>query len=119
MKLHELINQGAKYGRLSFWERFEYIELGSMTEMNLTQYQIDSNQWEEFDINGPKCYCEALEDTGGYYEYKKKVLIAESLREDVKMVIDLEGKYRFCVTGEEIGFSDIIKYCPFCGRKLA
>lgn len=44
MKLHELINQGAKYGRLSFWEDFEYIKLCSMAEMDLTQYQIDSNQ---------------------------------------------------------------------------
>ena len=121
MKLHELINQGAKYGRLSFWERFEYIELGSMAEMNLTQCQIDSNQWEEFDINGPKCYCEAFEPVPDYLKdyYKKRVLIVNNPRECVTMVIKNSGEYTLCLTGEDEGHSAPIKFCPFCGRKLA
>lgn len=120
MKLLELINQGAKYGRLSFWERFEYIELGSMAEMNLTQYQIDSNQWEEFDINGPKCYCEAFESVPDYLKdyYKKRVLIIDNPRERVDMVLNHQGEYTLCLTGEDEGHSKPIKFCPFCGRKL-
>ena len=120
MKLHELINQGAKYGRLSFWERFEYIELGSMAEMNLTQYQIDSNQWEEFDINDPKCYCEAFESVPEYLKdyYTKRVLIIDNKRERVDMVQNTLGDYMLCLTGEDEGHSKPIKFCPFCGRKL-
>lgn len=120
MKLHELINQGAKFGRLSFWERFEYIKLDSMAEMNLTQYQIDSNQWEEFDITGPKCYCEAFESVPEYLKdyYKKHVLIINNPREKVDMVINQQGEYTLCLVGEDEGHSDPIKYCPFCGKKL-
>ena len=120
MKLHELINQGAKYGRLSFWERFEYIKLGSMVEMDLTQYQIDSDKWEEFDINGPKCYCEAFESVPDYLKdyYKKRVLIINNPRESVEMVLNHLGDYTLCLTGEDEGHSKPIKYCPFCGRKL-
>lgn len=120
MKLHELINQGAKYGRLSFWERFEYIELGLMSEMNLNQYQIDSNQWEEFDINGPKCYCEAFESVPDYLKdyYKKSVLIINNSREAVDIVLHNDGEYTLCLTGEDEGHSKPIKFCPFCGRKL-
>lgn len=121
MKLHELINQGAKYGRLSFWERFEYIKLGSsLDEMVLTQYQIDSNEWEEFDINGPRCYCEAFEPVPEYLKdyYKKHVLIIDNPRECVTMVIKNSGEYTLCLTGEDEGHSTPIKYCPFCGKKL-
>lgn len=121
MKIHELINQGAKYGRLSFWERFEYIKLGrSLDEMVLTQYEIDSDEWEDFDINGPQCYCQALEPVPDYLKdyYKKRVLIVDNEREGAYMVLNNEGEYTICVVGGDEGHSRPIKFCPFCGRKL-
>lgn len=121
MKIHELINQGAKWGRLSFWERFEYIKLGSsVDEMVLTQYEIDSDEWEEFDINGPQCYCEAFEPVPDYLKdyYKKRVLIVNNEREGAYMVLNNEGEYTICVVGGDEGHSRPIKFCPFCGKKL-
>lgn len=122
MKLQELINYGVKYGRLSFWERFEYIKLGrSLDEMVLTQYEIDSDEWEDFDINGPQCYCQAFEPVPDYLKdyYKKRVLIVNNPHERVDMVINNEGEYTICLVGEDEGQSRPIKFCPFCGRKLA
>lgn len=121
MKLQELINQGAKYGRMSFWERFEYIKLGpSVDEMVLTQYEIDSDEWEDFDICGPQCYCQAFEPVPDYLKdyYKKRVLIVNNEREGAYMVLNNEGEYTICVVGGDEGHSRPIKFCPFCGRKL-
>ena len=123
MKLHELINQGAQYGRQAHWERFKYIKLGTLAEMNLEQYQIDATDWEEFDINGPKCYCEAFESVPEHlkYYFKKRVSIIDNPheRERVDIVLNHLGEYMFCLASEDEGYSDPIKYCPFCGRKLA
>lgn len=121
MKLHELIAQGAKFGRQGHWPVDKFIKLGTMAEMNLEQYQIDATDWEEFDINSPKCYCEAFESVPEYLKdyYKKRVLVIDNPCERVDMVLNNMGEYTLCLVGEDEGHSKPIKFCPFCGRKLA
>lgn len=109
MKLHELINQGAKFGRQGHWPINKFIKLGTMAEMNLEQYQIDATDWEEHD---GKCICEHL-----HCGTDTEITINEEHYTSLSMGRCSNDTYYLCASGVGETYADIT-YCPFCGRKL-
>jgi hypothetical protein len=109
MKLHELINQGAKFGRQGHWPIGKFIKLGTMEEMNLEQYQIDATDWEEHD---GKCICERI-----HYNTYKEITIDHERYTCLSMGVS-NGTHYLLATGDDETYAEIT-YCPFCGKKLA
>lgn len=60
-------------------------------------------------------------DVCGYYETYKEgssdALIIKGKYEEVRIVY-YDGAYRLRMVGDYENYSDPIKYCPFCGKKL-
>lgn len=109
MKLHELINQGAQYGRQGHWPIGKCIKLGTMEEMNLEQYQIDATDWEECD---DRCICEHL-----HCGTDTEITIEHGHYTWLSMGRCSNGTYYLCAYGDDEVYTDIT-YCPFCGKKL-
>lgn len=109
MKLHELINQGAKFGRQGHWPIGKFIKLGTMEEMNLMQYQIDATDWEECD---DKCICEHLDFDG-----VKEITIDHGHYTWLSICRFSNGVHYLSATGDDEAYAEIT-YCPFCGKKL-
>lgn len=109
MKLHELIAQGAKFGRQGHWPVDKFIKLGTMAEMNLEQYQIDATDWEEHD---GKCICERIECSRD-----NETLIDKGHYTYLTMGKFSNGIHYLSATGDDEAYAEI-KFCPFCGKKL-
>lgn len=109
MKLHELINQGAKFGRQGHWPVDKFIKLSTMAEMNLEQYQIDATDWEEHD---GKCICERL-----HHGTDKEIVIDHGHYTWLSIGRFSNGTHYLLATGDDEAYGEIT-YCPFCGKKL-
>lgn len=110
MKIHELINQGAKFGRQGHWPVGKFIKLGTMAEINLEQYQINATDWEEHD---GKCFCERLTCSSD-----NEILIDKGHYTYLTMGRFSNGACYLSAIGDDEAYAEI-NFCPFCGRKLS
>ena len=67
------------------------------------------------------CQINNKQNISGYYKTyqdgSSDVPIINSKYEEVRIVYH-DGAYRLRMVGDYENYSDTIKYCPFCGKKL-
>lgn len=62
-------------------------------------------------------YCN-VKSNGYSADIKEGAQIVPTLKYGGCQIVYSEGKYSFEVWGDDVGNSESISFCPFCGRKL-